>query len=45
MNCYKIVLVTIVSSMLLVQNTDEWGEDGHVIVCKIAQVRIVIVSS
>lgn len=40
MNCYKIVLVTIISFMLLVQNTKEWGEDGHVIVCKIAQARL-----
>jgi accessory gene regulator protein AgrB len=38
MGCYKIVLVTIVSFLLLVQNTKGWGDDGHVIVCKIAQV-------
>ncbi|WJX57780.1 hypothetical protein P8452_43305 [Trifolium repens] len=40
MGCYKIVLVTIVSFLLLVQNTKGWGDDGHVIVCKIAQARL-----
>ncbi|CAJ2648419.1 unnamed protein product [Trifolium pratense] len=40
MGCYKILLVTIVSFLFLVQNTKGWGDDGHVIVCKIAQARL-----
>lgn len=38
MGCYRIVLVAIVSFLVLLQNTQGWGDDGHAIVCKIAQV-------
>ncbi|XP_004514174.1 endonuclease 2-like [Cicer arietinum] len=40
MGCYKIVLVAIVSFLLLLQNAKGWGDDGHAIVCKIAQARL-----
>ncbi|CAL0318090.1 unnamed protein product [Lupinus luteus] len=40
MSCYKIELVSLVSFMLLLSNTQGWGEDGHAIVCKIAQGRL-----
>ncbi|TKY69346.1 Endonuclease 2 [Spatholobus suberectus] len=40
MCCYSIQLVAIVSFMLLVPNTHGWGDDGHAIVCKIAQARL-----
>lgn len=39
MGCYRIQLVAIFSFMLLLPNTQGWGEEGHVIVCKIAQVH------
>lgn len=40
MGCYRIQLVAIVSFMLFSQNAQGWGEDGHAIVCKIAQARL-----
>ncbi|KAL2347603.1 hypothetical protein Fmac_001603 [Flemingia macrophylla] len=40
MGCYRIQLVAIVSFMLLLPNTQGWGEEGHAIVCKIAQARL-----
>jgi len=39
MGFYRIALVAIISSLLLIQNTQGWGDDGHAIVCKIAQVN------
>lgn len=35
---YRIQLLAIVSLMLIFPNTEGWGEDGHAIICKIAQV-------
>lgn len=35
---YRIQLVAIVSFVLLFPNTQGWGDDGHAIICKIAQV-------
>jgi hypothetical protein len=40
MGCYRILLVAMVSFIILIQNTQGWGEDGHAIVCKIAQVSL-----
>ncbi|MED6194504.1 Endonuclease 2 [Stylosanthes scabra] len=40
MECHRMQVVAIVSLMLLFQNTQGWGEDGHAIVCKIAQSRL-----
>ncbi|KAK7275267.1 hypothetical protein RIF29_16377 [Crotalaria pallida] len=40
MESYKIQLVAIVSLILVFPNTQGWGEDGHFIVCKIAQSRL-----
>ncbi|KAL1295907.1 hypothetical protein HN51_056725 [Arachis hypogaea] len=40
MECYRMQVVVIVSLMLLFPNTQGWGEDGHAIVCKIAQSRL-----
>ncbi|CAJ1932405.1 unnamed protein product [Sphenostylis stenocarpa] len=41
MGCYRVVqVVAIVSFMLLLPKTHAWGEDGHAIVCKIAQGRL-----
>ncbi|XP_061360654.1 endonuclease 2-like [Gastrolobium bilobum] len=40
MGCYRIQLVAIVSFMLLLPNAQGWGDDGHAIVCKIAQARL-----
>lgn len=39
MGFYRIQLLATVSLMLLLPNTQGWGEDGHAIVCKIAQVH------
>ncbi|KAG4984549.1 hypothetical protein JHK87_029298 [Glycine soja] len=38
MEYYKIQLVAIVSLMLVLPNTQGWGEDGHAIISRIAQV-------
>lgn len=38
MSCCRIQLVVIVSFMLLLPNSQGWGDEGHTIVCKIAQV-------
>ncbi|KAH1265329.1 Endonuclease 2 [Glycine max] len=40
MGCYRVQLVAIISFMLLLSNTHGWGDDGHAIVCKIAQARL-----
>ncbi|XP_027367122.1 endonuclease 2-like [Abrus precatorius] len=40
MEYYKIQIVSVVSFMLLFANTRGWGEDGHAIVCRIAQSRL-----
>ncbi|XP_027914649.1 endonuclease 2-like [Vigna unguiculata] len=41
MGCYRVVqVVAIVSFVLLLPNTHAWGDDGHAIVCKIAQARL-----
>ncbi|KAI4357808.1 hypothetical protein L6164_001732 [Bauhinia variegata] len=41
MGCVKIKLaVAIVSLMLLFPDSQGWGEDGHAIICKIAQPRL-----
>ncbi|RDY12143.1 Endonuclease 2, partial [Mucuna pruriens] len=40
MGYYSIQLVAIVSFMLLLSNAHGWGDDGHTIVCKIAQARL-----
>ncbi|KAL5078736.1 hypothetical protein RYX36_007161 [Vicia faba] len=37
---YRIVLVAIISFLFLLPNTTGWGDDGHAIVCKIAQDRL-----
>ncbi|XP_057424619.1 endonuclease 2 [Lotus japonicus] len=37
---FRIQLVAIVSLMLVFPNTQGWGEDGHTIVCSIAQARL-----
>jgi len=43
MGCYRVVqLVAIVSFLLLVPKTHAWGDEGHAIVCKIAQVHVLI---
>lgn len=39
---FRIQLVAIVSLMLVFPNTQGWGEDGHAIVCSIAQVSNVL---
>ena len=38
MEYYKIQLVVIVSLMIVLPTTQGWGEDGHAIICRIAQV-------
>ncbi|XP_014513973.1 endonuclease 2 isoform X1 [Vigna radiata var. radiata] len=40
MKCYKIQLLVTLSFILLLPNTKGWGEDGHAIVCRIAQSRL-----
>ncbi|KAL9325008.1 hypothetical protein ACSQ67_005653 [Phaseolus vulgaris] len=41
MGCYRVVqLVAIVSLVVLLPKTHAWGEEGHAIVCKIAQARL-----
>jgi len=40
--CRVFQLVAIVSFLLLLSKTHGWGEDGHTIVCKIAQVPLLI---
>ncbi|KAJ1398301.1 S1/P1 nuclease [Sesbania bispinosa] len=40
MECFKILLVAAVLLMLVFPNAQGWGEDGHIIVCKIAQPRL-----
>ncbi|WVZ09537.1 hypothetical protein V8G54_014067 [Vigna mungo] len=40
MNHFSIQLVALLSLTLLLPNTHGWGDDGHVIVCKIAQARL-----
>ncbi|XP_057447846.1 endonuclease 2-like [Lotus japonicus] len=40
MGFYRLQLLATVSLMLLLPNTQGWGEDGHAIVCKIAQARL-----
>ncbi|KAG4907501.1 hypothetical protein AAZX31_20G104700 [Glycine max] len=40
MEYYKIQLVVIVSLMIVLPNTQGWGEDGHAIICRIAQSRL-----
>ncbi|XP_020237661.1 endonuclease 2 [Cajanus cajan] len=37
---YKIQLLGIVSLLLVFPNTHGWGEDGHAIICRIAQSRL-----
>ncbi|XP_061339492.1 endonuclease 2 [Gastrolobium bilobum] len=40
MEYYRMQVVAIVSLMLLFPNTQGWGEDGHAIICRIAQSRL-----
>ncbi|KAJ1436204.1 S1/P1 nuclease [Sesbania bispinosa] len=40
MEYFRIQLVAIVSLILVFPNTQGWGEDGHAIVCRIAQSRL-----
>ncbi|KAG2377073.1 Endonuclease 2 [Vigna angularis] len=40
MSHFSIQLVALLSLTLLLPNTHGWGDDGHVIVCKIAQARL-----
>ncbi|XP_027913316.1 endonuclease 2-like [Vigna unguiculata] len=40
MSHFSIQFVAILSLTLLLPNTHGWGDDGHVIVCKIAQARL-----
>ncbi|XP_027360220.1 endonuclease 2-like [Abrus precatorius] len=40
MGCDKVHLLVIVTLMILLPNSEGWGEEGHAIVCKIAQARL-----
>ncbi|KAK7280467.1 hypothetical protein RJT34_25531 [Clitoria ternatea] len=37
---YKIQIVALVTLMIVFPNTQGWGEDGHAIICRIAQSRL-----
>jgi len=45
MKCHKIQLLVTLSFILLLPNTKGWGEDGHAIVCRIAQVLLLLLLS
>ncbi|XP_047159512.1 endonuclease 2-like [Vigna umbellata] len=45
MSHFSIQLVALLSLTLLLPNTHGWGDDGHVIVCKIAQARLSITAA